>query len=154
MAARSFLDYHQRLKRAPSAPAAADPAVCSRWRDALASTPVLSEHQALAMFDDFGLPVVDCQLVESAEAAVDAAETLGYPVALKTAVEGIHHKSDVDWSHPDCARLHIGGATPILRASFTLDAAVCEMRARTTRMRVTGARRPRSVRNPGVRRPK
>ena len=96
VAARSFLDYHQRLKRPPSAPAEADPAVCSRWRDVLASTPVLGEHQALAMFDDFGLPVVDCRLVESAEAAADAAETLGYPVALKTAVEGIHHKSDVD----------------------------------------------------------
>ena len=99
VAARSFLDYHQRLTRPPSAPTQADPAVCLRWRDVLASKPVLGEHQALAMFDDFGLPVVDCRLVESAEAALEAAETLGYPVALKTAVEGIHHKSDVDGVH-------------------------------------------------------
>lgn len=96
VAARSFLDYHQRLTRPPSAPTQADPAVCLRWRDVLASKPVLGEHQALSMFDDFGLPVFDCRLVESTEAALEAAETFDYPIALKTAAKGIHHKSDVD----------------------------------------------------------
>lgn len=96
VAARSFLDYHERLRRPPRAAEAADPKVCARWRDAVVTTPVLGEHQALSMFADFGLPVVDCELVDSAEAALEAAETLGFPVVLKTAVEGIHHKSDVD----------------------------------------------------------
>lgn len=42
------------------------------------------------------MPVVESLLAETATDLSDAAETLGYPVALKTAAEGVHHKSDVD----------------------------------------------------------
>jgi hypothetical protein len=43
----------------------------------------------------YGLPVQPHRIAESAEAAAAAARDLGYPLALKTAVPGLLHKSDV-----------------------------------------------------------
>jgi acetyl coenzyme A synthetase (ADP forming)-like protein len=43
----------------------------------------------------FGIPVVESRTVSSADAAVEAADAFGYPVALKAAAPTIVHKSDV-----------------------------------------------------------
>jgi acetyltransferase len=56
----------------------------------------LDESEAKAVLAAYGVPVVRTQAVApSAEAAVAAAEAIGYPVALKILSRDITHKSDV-----------------------------------------------------------
>ncbi len=76
----------------PTAPVAA----ATHWRARLAGGAALDEHEALALLADFGLPANPGRIVESEQAALAAARSLGYPLTLKTAVRGIDHKSDRD----------------------------------------------------------
>ncbi len=46
----------------------------------------LHEYQAKDIFAEAGIPVPASQLAESVEEAVDAAEEIGYPVAIKAQV--------------------------------------------------------------------
>jgi acetate---CoA ligase (ADP-forming) len=55
----------------------------------------LNEVDAMAVLARAGLPVVEERLVTSAEAAVAAAATLGYPVVMKVVSADIPHKTDV-----------------------------------------------------------
>jgi len=64
-----------------------------RWRTRLAHGQ-LDEAQALALLADYGIRVTPTRVTGSADAAVAAAGSVGYPVVLKTA-EGSAHKSDV-----------------------------------------------------------
>ncbi|MGE5689279.1 MAG: GNAT family N-acetyltransferase [Pseudomonadota bacterium] len=50
----------------------------------------LTPPQARRLLEAYGLPLVPERVVETADAAVAAAEELGYPVVLKTAVPGAH----------------------------------------------------------------
>jgi acetate---CoA ligase (ADP-forming) len=54
----------------------------------------LDQRDAGALLGCFGIPVVGFAPVADAEAAVAAAESLGYPVALKAAAPEMVHKSD------------------------------------------------------------
>jgi succinyl-CoA synthetase beta subunit len=53
------------------------------------------EYRASAFLAEHGIPVVPGALVTDPQAAADAANTLGYPVVLKLAADGIEHKSDI-----------------------------------------------------------
>ena len=64
-----------------------------RWRTRLAQGR-LDEAQALGLLADYGIRVTPTRVAGSADAAVAAAGSVGYPVVLKTA-EGSAHKSDV-----------------------------------------------------------
>jgi acyl-CoA synthetase (NDP forming) len=67
-----------------------------RWRARLGEGGrPLDEAEGLALLGDWGMPVVAAEVATSLEAAVAAAAQVGWPVALKTAVGGIAHKSDV-----------------------------------------------------------
>src|SRR6185503_6070353 len=55
----------------------------------------LDPRDAAALLACFGIPVVAFSVVTDAKSAVAAADELGYPVALKTAVPEIVHKTDV-----------------------------------------------------------
>ncbi|HZD26541.1 MAG TPA: acetate--CoA ligase family protein [Alphaproteobacteria bacterium] len=55
----------------------------------------MAEHEAAALLADAGIAVAPTRLAASAEAAVEAAEALGYPVVLKVASPDIAHKSDI-----------------------------------------------------------
>jgi acyl-CoA synthetase (NDP forming) len=59
----------------------------------------LGEHAALDLLAACGIPVPRHRVVADAAAAVDAAGSLGFPVAAKTAMPGIHHKSEVGGVH-------------------------------------------------------
>ena len=74
-------------------PVSAD--VRSRWRERLEDASVLDEAEGLALLADYGVPVVPTRAASSADAAVAAADALGFPVVLKTAAPGVQHKSDV-----------------------------------------------------------
>lgn len=55
----------------------------------------LLEPEALALFQQYGLPVPASKLVTSAEEAQKAAAEIGYPVVMKIVSPDILHKSDV-----------------------------------------------------------
>ncbi len=56
--------------------------------------PVLTEHRAKALLGRFGLAAAPERLARSAPDAVDAATTLGFPVALKVQSPDIPHKTE------------------------------------------------------------
>lgn len=56
---------------------------------------MLTEPEAKSVLAAYGIPVPAHRTVEAADAAVAAAEEIGYPVALKILSEDISHKSDV-----------------------------------------------------------
>lgn len=65
-----------------------------RWQSALAAGP-LPAADLFAMLRDYGIPAVQARPAGTLPEALDAAAGLGYPVALKTDMPEIPHKSDV-----------------------------------------------------------
>jgi len=55
----------------------------------------LSETQALALLEAYGIPVAPSALATSRESAVEAAAAIGYPVVMKVVSPEISHKTDV-----------------------------------------------------------
>jgi len=55
----------------------------------------LLESEAFEICRHFGIPVPDWRLATSEDEAVEYAETIGYPVALKVVSPDIAHKSDI-----------------------------------------------------------
>ncbi|MGZ8605922.1 MAG: acetate--CoA ligase family protein, partial [Actinomycetota bacterium] len=68
--------------------------VRERWRGRLGSGEPIDERDGLALLADYGVPGVPSEVAETLEEAVSAAERLGFPVAIKTAMPGIHHKTE------------------------------------------------------------
>ena len=68
--------------------------VRERWRARLASGEPVGELEGLELLVTYGVPVVASLGAGSLDEAVAAAETLGWPVALKTAMQ-IAHKTEV-----------------------------------------------------------
>ncbi|MGB3388123.1 MAG: acetate--CoA ligase family protein [Pseudaminobacter sp.] len=83
----------RRRRRTSLEPVAAD--VVKAWRLRLAGGGPLDEQEGLKLLADYGLTIARTVKCEAAEAALRAASEIGYPVALKTAMPGILHKSDV-----------------------------------------------------------
>ncbi|HEY7668337.1 MAG TPA: acetate--CoA ligase family protein [Actinomycetota bacterium] len=71
-------------------------AVRERWRERLATGRGVTELEGLALLADYGVPAVDARDASSEEAAIAAADAIGYPVAVKTSAADVSHKSDVD----------------------------------------------------------
>jgi len=65
------------------------------WRARLSQGSVLDEAESLLLLADYGIGVPPHRVVTGRDEAVAAARELGFPVALKTAVAGIAHKTDV-----------------------------------------------------------
>lgn len=66
-----------------------------RWRARLGSGEPLSEAEGLSLLADFGIPAALAEETDSLTDTLLAADRAGFPVVLKTAEPGIHHKSDV-----------------------------------------------------------
>ncbi|MEM4475305.1 MAG: acetate--CoA ligase family protein, partial [Fervidicoccaceae archaeon] len=56
---------------------------------------VLTEEEALEVARAYGIEAAPARLARTAEEAVEAAERLGYPVALKISSPDVLHKTDV-----------------------------------------------------------
>jgi acyl-CoA synthetase (NDP forming) len=67
-----------------------------RWRRRLRTGGPFDELEGLRLLADYGVPAVEAVPAATREEAVAASERVGFPVALKTAMPGIVHKSDVD----------------------------------------------------------
>ncbi len=92
---RAAFDHRDYRTRPPMRPAAAPAGKRAKWQPRLESGTPLDEAESLALMADYGIPVQPHRIVESGEAALAAAGDLGLPAALKTAMPGILHKSDV-----------------------------------------------------------
>lgn len=89
-----FRDASGRPPPQPAPPVA--PELRERWRARLREGGEISELEGLRMLADYGIPMVATRDAAARADALVAAAELGYPVALKTAATGVHHKSDVD----------------------------------------------------------
>jgi acetate---CoA ligase (ADP-forming) len=82
----------------------------------------MKQEEALAVLESYGLSGVRRERVENADAAVAAAERIGYPVALKISSPDIVHKSDVGG-----IALNIPNSDALRRACEEMVAAVGKM---------------------------
>jgi acyl-CoA synthetase (NDP forming) len=89
-----------------------DAAVRRKWQRRLRARQPLDELEALSLLRDYGLSVIPAEPASSLEEAVDAAEHVGWPVALKSAARGPTHKTDVGG-----VRLGVSGPAE-LRAAY------------------------------------
>jgi acetyltransferase len=129
---RSLRDYHDVRERrlARDRPGAATEAdrqrALSRLETHGATRGILSEKISKTIVADWGIPVVSDIAAASAEAAVAAAERLGYPVVLKVDSPDIPHKTEA------------GGVRVGLRRAEEVRAAFAEITS-TAAKRVPGA---------------
>ncbi len=86
-------DVHARPPVVPPPPVEAQ--VRERWRARLADGTGMDEAETLRLLADYGVPVVETKTAGSVAEAVGEAQELGWPVVLKTAAPGVHHKTDV-----------------------------------------------------------
>ena len=98
----------------------------------------LSEHESKLLLAQFGIPIPDERLVDSADAAVAAAESLGLPVVLKLCGRGIAHKTE-----RGLVRLDLRDPAAVRAAARELLAArrACESAARLLVARMRRGRR-------------
>jgi acetate---CoA ligase (ADP-forming) len=116
----------------PGAPASApvpDPARRARWATALAAGP-LTGAGLFDLLRDYGIPAVRARSAGTLQASIDAADAIGYPVAVKTDEPGIPHKSDAGGVYlgvqdPDA----LAAAYEDLAARLGPRVTVCEMAA-------------------------
>ena len=109
----ALFDHHRSLDRtrhpAPSSGSESFPEDLAA--DLPAGAGVLDELDAKRLLAKVGVPVVAEQVIESADAAADAAETLGYPVVAKGLVPGAIHKTE-----GGLVRLGLGSAEAVREA--------------------------------------
>jgi acetate---CoA ligase (ADP-forming) len=79
-----------------SPPAGPADNVVARWRKRLAAGVTLDEAESLTLIADFGIQSPGFAIANTPEEAMEAGQRLGLPVAVKTAMPGTCHKSDVD----------------------------------------------------------
>jgi acyl-CoA synthetase (NDP forming) len=82
-----------------------------RWKALLSTEASLSEPAALGLLSDYGVPTVRFEIAGSLDDVLAAVGDIGFPVALKTAMPGIEHKSDVGG-----VRLGLADAPEVTRA--------------------------------------
>lgn len=63
-------------------------------RDRADDRPALTEPEAKELLSAAGVPVPDHGVAETADAAVDLAERIGYPVVVKVSAPSVQHKSE------------------------------------------------------------
>lgn len=86
---------HRANNHAPAAPVIDDD-IRDRWRRRMAAGETLDEADSLNLLSDYGIGVPAHQVVTSRGEAVAAARDIGFPVVLKTAAQGVLHKTDAD----------------------------------------------------------
>ena len=79
----------------PMSPPAPPAGARQKWAARLQQGTALDESESLRLFADYGVPVLSHLIIENAAEAQTAALELGFPLAIKTAMPGILHKSDV-----------------------------------------------------------
>lgn len=117
-ALRTRRDLAAHLSVVDPLPPAPDPEVIEKWFAVLKTGSWVGEAAGLAMLAEFGIPAAACTQCKNLPEVLAAANRLGYPVVLKTAQQGIAHKSDA------------GGVVPNIQTLDALEAAYREMAQR------------------------
>jgi acyl-CoA synthetase (NDP forming) len=95
-ALRHLFDHRDFRSRPPlNLPRDERPDRASQWRQRLVEQRAFDEVEALSLLADYGIRVARSARAIDEQTAIEAAESIGWPVALKTAQLGIHHKSEV-----------------------------------------------------------
>jgi acyl-CoA synthetase (NDP forming) len=84
-----------RARPPASAPEGSSAGIAAEWRARLGEGGDVPEIAALGLLAGYDIPTVDALPARSLDEAKLAAEKIGYPVAMKTAMPEIAHKSDV-----------------------------------------------------------
>ena len=92
-------DYRDHRKRYDSPPEILNADRAERWRRRLRYGAPPGESEILQMLGELGVSAVESRVCGNASEAALAADSIGYPVALKTAVPGLLHKSDAGGVH-------------------------------------------------------
>ena len=87
-----------------------DDDVREAWRTRLAVGGALDEAESLGLLAAYGIGVPAHRIVASRDEALAAARDIGLPVVLKTATEGVLHKTDVDGVRLNLASAEAVGA--------------------------------------------
>src|SRR5690606_1436306 len=94
VAVRQLMQARDRRAELRGFPAPVPDAVRQRWRDRLADPASLTASEAAELLQDYGIPAARSVAAGNVEDAVRAAQAVGWPVAMKSAVPGLAHKSD------------------------------------------------------------
>lgn len=87
-----------------------------------ANRTLLTEFESKQLLAAYGIPTVETRVATTADAAVAAAEAIGYPVALKLHSETITHKTDVGG-----VRLNLTNAEAVRQAYQAIAASVAAL---------------------------
>src|SRR6185312_11112805 len=93
-AIRSLLAFRDRRARGETFLPPMAAGVRERWSNRLSKGGALDELEGLGLLADYGIGTVRAKRADSLAEALATAQAIGFPVALKTAVAGITHKSD------------------------------------------------------------
>jgi acyl-CoA synthetase (NDP forming) len=99
--AKCLLEHRDHIARKRGAMPVLPSTALDTWREHLANGIALDENTGLQLLRDCGLPANAGHIAASESDARAAAQRLGFPVVLKTAVAGIDHKSDLDGVYLD-----------------------------------------------------
>lgn len=91
---RHLFEHRDFLARADAPPPVPDPGLAQRWRARLAQGPAPAPDETLDWLEAFGVPAAARRHAGTRDAALAAAQALGYPVALKTAEPHVLHKTE------------------------------------------------------------
>ena len=91
---RGLMAYRDFRARPAMRIAPADEDAVAKWSSLLARSGQLDEASSLAMLADFGIATSRSVVLDSADDLHAAARSMRYPLVLKTAVEGIAHKTE------------------------------------------------------------
>lgn len=100
----------------PEAPKA-DAAQSAHWRAAAARS--AGDPERFALLREAGVPMAECRVVADAEAAVAAADSLGYPVVMKGGAEGLLHKTEAG-----AVRVGLAGSDAVRAAYGEISSAI------------------------------
>ena len=82
---------------------------------------LLTEFESKQVLSAYGIPITDTRIAETEDAAVAAAESIGYPVVVKLHSNTITHKTDVGG-----VQLNLGDANAVREAWRAIQKAVLE----------------------------
>ncbi|MGB5331941.1 MAG: acetate--CoA ligase family protein [Woeseiaceae bacterium] len=92
--ARALFAYRDFLLREPVEPLSPKGTVVAKWQGRLRSGDTLAEIDTLLMLEDFGISTSKPRAASNEAEVLDAAGRVGFPVTLKTAKEGLLHKTE------------------------------------------------------------
>jgi acyl-CoA synthetase (NDP forming) len=130
----AYRDWRARPMPKPSEPVR--DGVRAHWETRLATGTPVTELEGLALLSDYGVPAVTARRADSVDGALAAAESIGWPVVLKTAAPGVLHKSDVEG-----VKLSVGGPDA-LRTAYDDLASRLDPRCRSRRWPNLGSSSP------------